>query len=58
LTNNTKFQLAGWLLFIVCAVFFIISSIKAQDTLLLIGSVLFLIACVVFIIPLVDKNRK
>jgi predicted membrane channel-forming protein YqfA (hemolysin III family) len=50
--QGLKYQLFGWILFIVCAIFFIASSLKNGDTLTFIGSVLFLIACIVFLIPL------
>ena len=52
-----KYQLAGWILFIICAIFFIASSLKNQDILTFIGSVIFLIACIVFLIPLA-KSKK
>jgi len=48
-------HLIGWILFVLCAIFFIASSLKNQDTLTLIGSILFLISCLVFIIPLVRR---
>ena len=53
-----KYQLAGWILFIICAILFIISSLKDHDMLTLIGSVIFLIACIVFLIPLVRSNKE
>jgi len=53
-----RFHLWGWLLFVVCAGFFIASSIESNDILGLIGSIIFLIACVVFIVPLVIKKRQ
>jgi energy-coupling factor transporter transmembrane protein EcfT len=53
-----KLQLMGWILFVLCAFFFIASSLKNRDTLTLIGSVLFLISCIVFIIPLVRKMKN
>jgi hypothetical protein len=53
-----KFQLWGWILFLVCAGFFIASSIRSGDMLSLIGSVIFLVACVVFIIPLVVRRSN
>lgn len=59
--RERKFHLWGWILFIVCAAFFIAASIKGDNTLTLIGSVIFLVACVVFLIPLVtgeDKNKN
>ena len=51
-----KFQLWGWILFVICAGLFIASSIKNQDMLTLVGSIVFLLACVVFIIPLVLRK--
>ena len=55
--DDIKYQLAGWVLFVVCAFFFIASSLKNGDTLTLIASFIFFVACIVFIIPLVI-NRK
>jgi len=52
------YHLAGWLLFVVCALFFIASAVKNQDILTLIGGILFLLACVVFLIPLCVSSRK
>jgi hypothetical protein len=51
-----KFNLSGWVLFVVCAVFFIISAIKAGDMWYLTGGIIFLVGCVVFIIPLVRRK--
>jgi uncharacterized membrane protein YhaH (DUF805 family) len=56
--RGRKFYLWGWLLFIVCAGFFIASSIESGSLLGLVGSVIFLVACVVFIIPLVIKGSQ
>ncbi len=55
MNRDMKFQLSGWILFIVCAVLFLISSIQSGDLLLFFGSLVFLIACIFFIIPLI-KN--
>ena len=46
-----RFQILGWVLFIVSAVAFIASSIKNGDTLGLIGGLFFLFACFVFLVP-------
>ncbi len=56
--QDLKYQLMGWILFIVCAIFFIASSLKNGDILTFIGSVIFLIACVVFLIPLLRTIKK
>jgi len=54
--RERKFHLWGWIFFLVCAGFFIASNIEGGSILGLIGSVIFLLACVVFIIPLVTKG--
>jgi hypothetical protein len=56
--RERKFQLSGWILFLVCAGFFIASAIKADDILVLVGSIIFLGGCVVFIIPMVIKGKQ
>ncbi|MEE8419280.1 MAG: hypothetical protein V3S02_04115 [Dehalococcoidales bacterium] len=53
-----KFSLAGWILFVVCAGFFIVSAVQAKDILYLTGSLIFLGGCILFIIPLVMKGGK
>jgi cbb3-type cytochrome oxidase subunit 1 len=52
------YQLYGWLLFIVCALLFIVSSIRNWQPLIFAGSIIFLVACVLFVIPLVDSLRE
>ena len=56
--NDLKFQLWGWILFIVCAFIFIASSIRMGDGLMLVGSLFFLVACFLFLIPLLTKERS
>ena len=56
--QEIKYQLAGWILFIICAIFFVASGMKNHDILTFIGGVIFLIACIVFLIPLVRSNKK
>ncbi|MEO0537871.1 MAG: hypothetical protein AAF215_28920 [Cyanobacteria bacterium P01_A01_bin.123] len=46
------YEIIGWLLFIVSAVFFTGSTIQAGDRLGILGSLFFLIACFIFLIPL------
>ncbi len=46
-----KCQLWGWILFVVSAMFFIATSLRAGDMLGFLGGLFFLIACVVFLIP-------
>ena len=56
--NQLRFQLLGWALFVFSALFFITSSISAGDLVGLIGGLLFLFACFVFLIPLVSTMRS
>jgi uncharacterized membrane protein YhhN len=57
--QERSMHLAGWLLFVVCALFFIAAGLKNRDTLTIIGGVLFLISCILFIVPLVwTKGRN
>ena len=46
-----KCHLAGWVIFVVCAGFFIASSLRSGDAVGLAGGVLFLLACIVFLVP-------
>jgi hypothetical protein len=56
--NELKFQLWGWILFIVCALIFIASSIRVGDGLMLVGSLFFLVACFLFLAPLLPKLKS
>jgi uncharacterized membrane protein YhhN len=54
--KEKRYHVAGWILFVICAVVFIASGIKNKDMLTIAGSIVFLIACVVFLIPLFRKK--
>ena len=56
--REAKFHLWGWILFLLCAGFFIASSLLSHNILSFFGSIIFLIACVIFIIPLVRKGNQ
>ena len=56
--REKKFHLWGWVLFLICATFFIASSIAGDDILGLSGSIIFLIGCVLFLVPLVIKKHE
>ncbi len=55
--RHDRFQLLGWVLFVLSALFFIASSIRAGDMVSLVGGLLFLFACFVFLIPLIFKKE-
>jgi len=56
--SDIKFQIFGWVLFIICAFFFIAASWKNHDTLTLIGGIIFLVACFFFLIPLLGSGKN
>ena len=55
--REIRYHLWGWVLFLVCALFFIASSLRNGDILMLFASVVFLAACLVFIVPLIRAIR-
>ncbi len=50
--RDRQLQIGGWLLFIASALCFTLASWQQGDPLSLTGSLLFFIACFVFLIPL------
>lgn len=55
---EVKAHLLGWILFTVCAIFFIISSVRGEDNMALVASVIFLVACLVFMAPLLVEMKS
>ena len=55
--RERNYHLVGWILFLVCAVFFIASAAISGDVLYLAGSIIFFLACIAFVIPLVSRPR-
>ncbi|MFH1662814.1 MAG: hypothetical protein ABH934_02725 [Chloroflexota bacterium] len=55
--KERQFNLWGWLLFLVCAAFFIASAVTSGDVLYLTGSIIFLLACLLFLVPLLKKQK-
>ena len=53
--RERRFQLWGWSLFIVCALLYIAASLESASLWSLLGSVVFLLACVVFMVPLLRR---
>lgn len=56
--RNLRFQLYGWILFVACALLFIAAGIVGREPLVFAGSLIFLFACLFFLIPLIDSFRK
>ena len=53
--NEHRAALIGWVLFVVSALFFTAASARAGDGLALTGSLFFLVACIVFLLPLLRR---
>lgn len=54
--NSRRFELWGWLLFVVSALFFIVASVRSGDVVGLLGGVFFLLACIVFLAGYIDPE--
>ena len=54
--RESKFQIFGWVLFLVCSFFFIADSIISGSPLGLAGSVVFFLGCIVFLVPFAWKK--
>jgi len=52
--RDLKAQLWGWVLFVISAVLFTLSGVRAHDIVAVAASLVFLLGCVVFIVPLVQ----
>ena len=58
MSRESKFNLWGWFLFLICAVLFVTSAVMNGDIYYLIGSIVFLFACLIFLFPLLKKRIK
>ena len=47
--RKRKFEVWGWCLFIISAAFFVFSTLMSGDMLGFLGSLFFLVACIVFL---------
>jgi hypothetical protein len=55
--KDKTYDLWGWLLFVISALFFIMSSIRNGDVVGLIGGIFFLLACVAFLASYVGGGK-
>jgi hypothetical protein len=52
------FELAGLICFIISAVFFIVVGIRIEDYLSVIGSIIWIFACLLWLIPLLARRNS
>ncbi|MEB3211925.1 MAG: hypothetical protein VKL39_11250, partial [Leptolyngbyaceae bacterium] len=57
-TDDRTYQIFGWILFIICAILYAIASFKSRDAIAFLASIVFLVACIVFLIPLLRPDHK
>jgi hypothetical protein len=50
-------EILGWVLFVLSALGFVVSSLRSGDLAGLLGGVLFLAGCLVFLLPLMRRPR-
>ena len=55
--KENRINLVGWWLFVVSALFFTATSLRAGDMLSLLGSLFFLVGCFVFLLPYALRAR-
>ncbi|MDK2867320.1 MAG: hypothetical protein PWP38_1635 [Clostridiales bacterium] len=55
-TGHEKYECIGWLLFLGCSICYIWSSYQNHDVVSLIGGILFFVACLIFMMPLIKKE--
>jgi hypothetical protein len=55
--QNKNYDLWGWLLFVISALFFIWSSLRNGDIIGLLGGVFFLLACVAFLASYIGVRK-
>jgi len=56
--RERRMHLAGWVMFILCAVLFLISGVRNRDIYSISGNVVFLAACFAFVLPLVRRDTS
>ena len=53
-----KVNFVGWILFVASALWFIVASVRSGDAVYVLGSIFFLLGCVVFLVPYAARLRR
>lgn len=56
--REVRYHFAGWVLFILCAILFLFSALRVGDGVLALASLIFLLGCVLFLIPLLFPHTE
>lgn len=55
---SRKAQILGWTIFTLSALTYIVDSLRSGDMISLVASLLFLLACIVFFLPLLRPGTE
>lgn len=55
--KQKKFEYIGWVIFVFSALMYIASGLKSGDLLGISGGLLFLVACIFFLVPLISIKK-
>ena len=58
MTRSDKYGLIGWILFVTCAVLYLEAAIEWASLTSIIGSLVFLLACLVFMVPMLWIEKQ
>jgi len=56
--TNHRLSLVGWILFLVSATSFVVSSLRSGDLAGLLGAIFFFLGCAVFLVPFIRRDPQ
>jgi hypothetical protein len=56
--RESKYHMAGWILFVLCAFLFLYSAVRDGDGILALASLVFLFGCILFLVPLLFPHKE
>jgi lipid-A-disaccharide synthase-like uncharacterized protein len=56
--NAKRLHLLAWLLFLICGILYLVAAIRDRDPLLISGSVCFVVAVAIFLLPASQSDRE
>lgn len=56
--RESRYHIAGWALFVLCAFLFLFSAVRDGDGVLALASLVFLLGCILFLVPLLFPPAK
>jgi len=53
-----RLHFIAWLLFLICGFFYLIAALRDRDPVLIVGSVCFVVAVAIFLMPTSQNNKE